>query len=82
MSSYLLRQKKRVVWNFDSIKTNSRHTPGYDQSRDIFFCRNPLDVGSGVVRLISAQYAIVALHSFETHLKKRYPELRYGQQYA
>ena len=35
------------------------------------FCRNPLDVRSGVVCLILAQDAIVALHSFETHLKKK-----------
>lgn len=25
-----LAAKKWVVWNFDSLKTNSSHTPGYD----------------------------------------------------
>ena len=48
----------------------SSHTPG-DGQGCAFFCRNLLDFDSGVVRLKSAQNAIVALRSFETHLKKK-----------
>ena len=75
-----LAVKNGFVRNFDSIKTNSSHSPGYEQGC-AFFCRNTLDVGSGVVRLNSSQGAIAALNSFEILLKNRYSDLQYVAQF-